>query len=266
MMGPCPPVEQGQLAVALRAAAGRAGQPRRRPGGRPPGPPGAQPLLAMCRSAVTQPCMQCACNTAKSQHRREEAEAGTRLCCATRCARVARHAGAAPSTHACPPLPAAPPVACTSCQVVEPLKAAMSGLRSFLHSTYKNAAELVLPARSQSAFKEKGVSGGRGGPEGPAQLAVGSTWGSARPKCPSLALPSSHPLALTARCSPPRSLCWRGTTWCTRWAPGAGRRATRGRPALTCRPQSSSSSPATVGGCAPGILLVGLPGYAWLEV
>ncbi|EFN54110.1 hypothetical protein CHLNCDRAFT_36301 [Chlorella variabilis] len=33
----------------------------------------------------------------------------------------------------------------------------MSGLRSFLHSTYKSAAEAVLPARSQSAFKEKGV-------------------------------------------------------------------------------------------------------------
>lgn len=34
----------------------------------------------------------------------------------------------------------------------------MSGLRSLLHSTYKSAAERVLPARSQSAFKEKGVS------------------------------------------------------------------------------------------------------------
>ncbi|GAB4814233.1 hypothetical protein N2152v2_001279 [Parachlorella kessleri] len=33
----------------------------------------------------------------------------------------------------------------------------MSGLRNFLHSTYKSAAEKVLPARTQSAFKEKGV-------------------------------------------------------------------------------------------------------------
>lgn len=34
----------------------------------------------------------------------------------------------------------------------------MSSLRNLLHSTYKSAAERVLPARSQSAFKEKGVS------------------------------------------------------------------------------------------------------------
>ena len=33
----------------------------------------------------------------------------------------------------------------------------MSGLRNFIHSTYKSAAEKVLPARTQSAFKEKGV-------------------------------------------------------------------------------------------------------------
>lgn len=33
----------------------------------------------------------------------------------------------------------------------------MSGLRGFLHSTYKSAAERVLPARSHSAFKTKGV-------------------------------------------------------------------------------------------------------------
>ncbi|KAI3431543.1 hypothetical protein D9Q98_004592 [Chlorella vulgaris] len=33
----------------------------------------------------------------------------------------------------------------------------MSGLRSFLHSKYKSAAEAVLPTLSQSAFKEKGV-------------------------------------------------------------------------------------------------------------
>lgn len=34
----------------------------------------------------------------------------------------------------------------------------MSSLRNLLHSTYKSAAEAVLPARTQSAFKEKGVS------------------------------------------------------------------------------------------------------------
>ncbi|KAL4440254.1 hypothetical protein ABPG75_003255 [Micractinium tetrahymenae] len=33
----------------------------------------------------------------------------------------------------------------------------MSSLRNLLHSTYKSAAERVLPARTQSAFKEKGV-------------------------------------------------------------------------------------------------------------
>jgi hypothetical protein len=34
----------------------------------------------------------------------------------------------------------------------------MSSLRSLLHSAYKSASEAVLPVRSQSAFKEKGVS------------------------------------------------------------------------------------------------------------
>ena len=33
----------------------------------------------------------------------------------------------------------------------------MSSVRQFIHGTWKNAAERVLPARSQSAFKEKGV-------------------------------------------------------------------------------------------------------------
>ncbi|KAL4427336.1 hypothetical protein ABPG77_003245 [Micractinium sp. CCAP 211/92] len=33
----------------------------------------------------------------------------------------------------------------------------MSSLRNLLHSTYKSAAERVLPTRTQSAFKEKGV-------------------------------------------------------------------------------------------------------------
>lgn len=37
----------------------------------------------------------------------------------------------------------------------------MSGLRNFIHSTYKSAAERVLPTLSQSQFKEKGVSFGR---------------------------------------------------------------------------------------------------------
>ena len=33
------------------------------------------------------------------------------------------------------------------------------GLRNFIHQTYKSAAEAVLKPRSESAFKEKGVSG-----------------------------------------------------------------------------------------------------------
>lgn len=38
------------------------------------------------------------------------------------------------------------------------VSARMSGLRQLIHSTYKTAAEKVLPTLSQSAFKEKGVS------------------------------------------------------------------------------------------------------------
>lgn len=33
----------------------------------------------------------------------------------------------------------------------------MSGLRNFLHATYKSAAEKVLPPLANSAFEEKGV-------------------------------------------------------------------------------------------------------------